>query len=309
MIRDLQFSVVIPTKDRLDDLTLCIQSILEQTKKPKEVIVVDGGSYPIEERICEICLQGGLPIKYIKQIEGRFGRAKNLGVKEAEGDIVLFVDDDVVLDRGYVEWLAQVYQEDTMCLIGGVKGICSNITRHHPIKEAFCLLFILGGHSKNKTHLLPSGTCYVPISLPNIKKTGAFMGPAHSYRKFVFNEFQFDEDFEEGDELNFSIRVSRKYNLYTTPYARFIHNQKLGIRNIIADQTMDTYTRYYLFRKLMPQKLKNKLCFFWSQIGWLLGYVGFCLIRPTKRNRDYAKGSIKGTMLILRNIIRGKYVP
>ena len=221
---------------------------------------------------------------------------------------MLFVDDDVVLDDRYTEELGRVYQEDVDGLIGGVQGICTNIACYGVIKRVYVRFFMIGGWHGGKSKLLPSGACIVPVRLSGIAEADAFAGPAHSYRRSVFEGFKFDEEFEYGDELNFSARVSRKYALYITPYAKFVHNRSPVERNHETYQTMNTYARYHLFRKLMPQTFKNKLCFIWTHIGWLIGYLGVCLVKPTKQNRDYAKGSIKGTLLILRSAIGGKVI-
>ncbi len=306
----MQFSVVIPTKDRLDDLTQCIQSVLGQTKKPQEIIVVDGGIHQqIEGRITEMCDKEGIPFKYIKQTEGKFGRAKNIGAMQAEGNIVLFVDDDVILDKRYIEELERVYQEDVSGSVGGVQGICTNIPTYNLIKKAYFWLFMLGGWHGTKSRLLPTGACVVPAALSSTTEAAGFVGSGHSYRKSVFDEFKFDEEFEFGDELNFSVRVSQKHQLYMIPHAKFVHNQSPVARNIEVYQTMNTYARYHLFRKLIPQTLKNRLCFLWSHIGFVIGYLGVFLVKPTKQNLAYTKGSIKGTVTILRSIIHRKDVP
>jgi ubiquinone/menaquinone biosynthesis C-methylase UbiE/glycosyltransferase involved in cell wall biosynthesis len=309
-VNDLQFSVVIPTKDRLDDLTECIQSLLRQTKRPKEIIVVDGSIYQqIEERIRNMCRQEGIPFKYIKQTEGKFARAKNLGALAAEGDIVSFVDDDTVLDDKHIEELSKVYERDIHKLIGGVKGICTNIRRYNPAKETYCRLFMLGGHSKDKTNLLPSGSCYVPVTLSGVKRADGFIGPTMSYRKRIFDEFRFDEEFEHGDELSFSGLVAQKYELYITPHAKLVHKVSPVARDIKKSQPMNTYAQYYHFRRLIKPSFKNKLCFLWSCLGYFLSHGGMFFIKPTKQNYHYAIGTIKGTIMIFRSMIRGKDVP
>ena len=303
----MKFSVVIPTKDRLTDLQKCIQSLISQTMRPKEIIIIDGSSTKIIEEYFKILQSySGILFKYVKQKEGKFGRAKNLGVAETEGDVILFVDDDVVLDNRHIEELNEVYDRDTDHLVGAVQGFCTNIEYYNRLKTTYCRFFMLGGCFGDKSRLLPSGTIVVPAKLLETKKANGFVGPAHSYRKSVFSEFHFDEVYEYGDELNFSVRVSSKYKLYITPFAKFVHNLSPVGRNAETYQLKNTYTRYYVFKNIMPQTNRNKLYFLWSHIGYLIGYLGMSLIKPTKQNCDYAKGSIKGTNLIIRSMRAGK---
>ncbi|MDO9333402.1 MAG: glycosyltransferase [Dehalococcoidales bacterium] len=306
----LRYSVVIPTKDRIDDLTRCIQSLESQSVRPMEIIIVDGSiTQQTREMISEMSGKHGIPLKYIRQTVGKFGRAKNIGAMQAKGDVVLFVDDDVILDEYYIEELDKVYQKDTAGVIGAVQGICANIEPYGHIKTAYCRLFMLGGWHGTKSKLNPSGTITTPVSLSGTIKAAGFVGSAHSFRKHIFNEFQFDEIYEYGDELNFSVRVSRKYCLYVTPFAKFIHNQSPVGRNFEEYQINNTYARYHMFCKLMPQTLINRICFGWSLLGAIIGYIGVYIGSPTEANREYAMGSIKGTVLILRSVIHRKDVP
>lgn len=85
-------SVIIPTYKRTDYLKLTLQSILNQTFKNFEIIVVDDGT-PNDENLF-LC-QTFEKVKYIK-IENSGGPAKprNVGIREAKGKYIAFVDDD-----------------------------------------------------------------------------------------------------------------------------------------------------------------------------------------------------------------------
>lgn len=85
-------SVIIPTYKRTDYLKLTLQSVLNQTFKDFEIIVVDDGT-PNDENLF-LC-QTFEKIKYIK-IENSGGPAKprNVGIREAKGKYIAFVDDD-----------------------------------------------------------------------------------------------------------------------------------------------------------------------------------------------------------------------
>lgn len=85
-------SVIIPTYKRTDYLKLTLRSILNQTFKDFEIIVVDDGT-PNDENLflCHTFEK----VKYIK-IENSGGPAKprNVGIREAKGKYIAFVDDD-----------------------------------------------------------------------------------------------------------------------------------------------------------------------------------------------------------------------
>lgn len=85
-------SVIIPTYNRTDFLKLTLESILNQTFKDFEIIVVDDGT-PNDDNFF-LC-QTFEKVKYIK-IENSGGPAKprNVGIREAKGKYIAFVDDD-----------------------------------------------------------------------------------------------------------------------------------------------------------------------------------------------------------------------
>jgi GT2 family glycosyltransferase len=257
--------------------------------------------------IADLSNKQEIPLVYIKQTEGKFGRAKNIGAEQAKGDIVLFVDDDVVLDEKYIEELDKVYQKDAVGLVGAVQGLCSNTKSYNRIKSTYCRFFLLGGWYGSKSQLNPSCTITIPVHLACATKAAGFVMSAHSYRKSVFNDYKFDEIYEYGDELNFSVRVSKQYCLYITPFAKFIHNESPVGRNFKEYQINNTYARYYMFCKLMPQTLINKIYFGWSLLGVVIGHMGISIIRPTKKNREYTKGTIKGMFLIIKSIMGREY--
>lgn len=85
-------SVIIPTYNRTDFLKFTLQSVLNQTYKNFEIIVVDDGTLNNDNFL--LCQTFG-KVKYIK-IENSGGPAKprNVGIREAKGKYIAFVDDD-----------------------------------------------------------------------------------------------------------------------------------------------------------------------------------------------------------------------
>jgi glycosyltransferase involved in cell wall biosynthesis len=87
-------SVVIPTYNRAHYLRPAIDSVLAQTCSPSEVIVVDDGS---TDGTRELVRGYGDRVRYIYTQNGGAGRARNIGMCQAQGDYVTFVDSDDVL--------------------------------------------------------------------------------------------------------------------------------------------------------------------------------------------------------------------
>jgi glycosyltransferase involved in cell wall biosynthesis len=121
-------SVVIPTRDRADVLERCLAAL--EREQPDEVVVVDDGS---TDHTPEVLARHQWVRTRRLTGEGR-SAAKNAGVEVATGDVVLFMDDDVIATPGLVEKHVQhhaAHPEENEALLGHVTWAPElEITRH-----------------------------------------------------------------------------------------------------------------------------------------------------------------------------------
>lgn len=74
-----------------------IKSIIEQTYKHWELIIIDDGSTDGTKRIINDYLKIDIRIKYVYQENGRQGKARNKGIEIAQSDLIAFMDADDIL--------------------------------------------------------------------------------------------------------------------------------------------------------------------------------------------------------------------
>jgi len=100
-LRELKVSVVIPTKDRPSEVERLLSELLRQTLIPDEVIVVDDSSNQqtkyVVEKLKPIYSQKRVKLRYIRNANSS-SRARTLGGFVAQGDIIIYVDDDLHLE-------------------------------------------------------------------------------------------------------------------------------------------------------------------------------------------------------------------
>jgi len=128
-------SVVVVTKDRPDALCGLLQSLTTQTQRPDEVVIIDNGSTRSNEAVLERYRQM-LPLRCYKEPVPGIPAARNRGIKEARGDLVIFIDDDC---EALPDWLENIVRPfATNPHIGAVGGEILSEVRHNSLIEEFC---------------------------------------------------------------------------------------------------------------------------------------------------------------------------
>lgn len=98
-------SVIVPVYNAAEFLPYCIESILGQTHRELEVILVDDGSTDGSGAICDRYADGDARVQVIHQANGGISKAQNAGLDAAHGEFIAFADNDDILDRRNIELL------------------------------------------------------------------------------------------------------------------------------------------------------------------------------------------------------------
>ena len=118
----MHISVVVPTYKRPGSLRLCLQALMAGRRAPDEIVVVtrdtDTESAQLADRFQPLLPHGIRLVRALVQQPGH-PQALNAGLASASGDIVCFVDDDVVVAG---DWLAKIEAHFADPQVGGVGG-------------------------------------------------------------------------------------------------------------------------------------------------------------------------------------------
>src|SRR3954471_11550169 len=102
MVRDV---LVLCTRNRPDEVRTCLDTVRVQTHVPARVLVVDSSDDDATERLIAD-LRGNWPVdsklEYLRSEPG-LTRQRSVGIDATDEEIVHFVDDDTVLDVGYID--------------------------------------------------------------------------------------------------------------------------------------------------------------------------------------------------------------
>ena len=104
MENKLFFSVIIPSYNRANIIKNTIKSVQNQLFENWECLIIDDGSTDNTKEVIESISKEDKRVKYIYQLNAERSAARNLGIKNASGEYICFLDsDDFYLENHLIE--------------------------------------------------------------------------------------------------------------------------------------------------------------------------------------------------------------
>lgn len=305
----LTVSVIICTKDRGASLGETLATLFAQTRRPDELIIVDDGALGQgaldAEALIALGAAQGVPTRYLRKETPGLAASRNIGVQHAQGDVILFLDDDVTLEPEYLARLLALFEADKAGAVGGATGAL--IVEYAPGVRAFLRFFLLDGRRPGA--VLPSGYGVLVRAgeIEAAQPVEWLSGCNMAYRRAVFDEFRFDQRlgaYGWSEDRDFSYRVGRRRQLMATPHARLVHRKEPAGR-IGAERMgfMETNYLYRFFRKNMPKRPHTWLALGWAMLGIMLRNL---LLSAPRGKRESALARLRGNLAGLAAIPGGK---
>ena len=110
-------SIVVPVYNVEDYLKYCVDSLINQSYKNIEIILVDDGSTDDSGRICDEYAQEDDRVRVLHIENGGLSNARNTGVNVASAEWVIFIDSDDYYDRRTVEYCVQLQKKYAVDLV------------------------------------------------------------------------------------------------------------------------------------------------------------------------------------------------
>lgn len=170
------FSIIVPLYNRPVEIKEMLSSLLDQTYKEFEVIIVEDGSKNKAEHIIDK-FKDRLDIQYFfKENEGQ-GFARNYGFERAKGDFFIVFDSDIIVPEGYLLKVIEGIEKDKLDAFGGPDAAHSSFTAiQKAISYSMTSPFTTGGIRGNKKHVgqFHPRSFNLGISRAVWEKTGGF---------------------------------------------------------------------------------------------------------------------------------------
>ncbi len=111
-------TVAVCTRERVDELPACLDSLLKLTYPEVELLVVDNAPFsPATERLVRSSYE---QVRYVCEPRPGLNWARNRAIREATGEIIAYTDDDVIVEEGWLSALAATFEDPEVMATTGL---------------------------------------------------------------------------------------------------------------------------------------------------------------------------------------------
>lgn len=202
-----KISVIIPVYNSSETLSQCVESVLSQKYHDFEVLLIDDGSKDDSLSICRRYAETDKRVRVFEKINGGVSSARNIGLDNAEGEWITFVDSDDYLDPLFLEDLGK---EDSCLFVKSMKTFRKDKDKRYSV-------FNFTTEELLKDERLPS---FIKENITSFM----FRGPCSKfYSRSVIGNLRFLEDMKVAEDTCFVMNyLSRVTKITLLPYGAYV---------------------------------------------------------------------------------------
>lgn len=233
-------SIIVPVYNVEKKVDKCIKSILQQTYTNLEIILINDGSTDDSGKICEEYSKQYEKIKYIDNRNEGVSKSRNIGIENALGKYICFVDSDDFIDKTYIEKLYNNTSNRVLSICNFTK-FCDENIKENVIHQKTKV------ESYNKNEFL---------KLYKMKLINAPWAKLYDRDVIYKKNIRFDEELSLGEDLLFNLTYLKeieKINLISDS----LYYYRQGTKNSLSN-------KYYENMFEIQEKLCNQFCDFFK---------------------------------------------
>ncbi len=296
----MNLTVALCTKNRIKDLTNCLISISKQqniSKKDIEILIIDDGEIDKKKQkelqsICE-----GYDFSYFKKTSPGLFRSRLEAIKRAKSDKILFLDDDVKIDKNYIKILLDTYAKFPNA--AGVGGVDMLLPDYSFFRKLYSILFLYHSNDKSKLSLsMMNSSMYLWKNQKEPFVSQYLDGCNMSFRKEALKGAKFQDYFNSyslGEDIYFSLIASQKGDLIVNPALKVKHFKSPLSRDRVENVAFMKVVNHYKLLSLSKRGNYKYLTILWT-------YIGYILASLLKGDFEEIKGYLKGIKYLAKKI-------
>ena len=198
-------SIIIPTYNRSSLVKETVYSVLKQTLQDFEVLVIDDGSTDNTGQVVADIKDNR--IKYFHKNNGGVSSARNLGLKNAQGQFICFLDSDDLWPNNFLQTMT------------------ANLQNNPQYGAAYCMRTLLFQDGSKKSSYQKEFFSSGQITEKLFRKT-FIQTSAICFRKKILEGIFFDESLTNGEDVDAWLRVSTRTKFLFVPDIQIIYRQQ-----------------------------------------------------------------------------------
>lgn len=235
-------SIVVPIYNAEAYLEQCLDSIVNQTYKVLEIILVDDGSKDNSLEICNSYAKIDCRIVVVHKENGGVSSARNIGIEQSKGEYILFIDSDDTVELTYVEELVNANKDGKRDLV-----ICgyNNIFVYKNNFEK-CLIYEKLSYDITEDY----------YKIVNFLKSPYIK--LYSARIIRSNKITFPADIRLGEDQVFNqkyLYYVNSYNIVNQPLYNYFHRQHFSLsKSCNSKDFSDAIQRLKIEKKFLKDR-------------------------------------------------------
>ena len=241
--KDPYISIIIPAYNAEKNLENCVKSIVEQSYKSYEIIIINDGSKDSTKDVCFRLKQQYQNIKIVDSENLGVSAARNLGIEAACGEWICFIDsDDKMLGDSLKQLVTGTCQPEINWVIGNFISL----------NEAS------GERILNKQYFEEKEHIGIPVELPEFCASRNFhcvWGKLYTRSIIETYKIRFDEKLQYGEDLLFNLEYFQhidRFIVLNTPVYLYVYQWGTGLG-------CSTQKDEWLLQKQICERIEHEL--------------------------------------------------
>jgi len=225
----MRVAVIVAVYNEEKNISQLIEALLQQSRSPDEIIVVDDGSTDKTIEILEKIAASNNKLKFYRQTNAGPAAARNKGFRGAEADICIFTDSDCVPEPDWIEKLVIPFKDKQVGAAGGTYKTLNN----NSVLARFVGLEIAWRYRKIEGEIDVHGTYNLAVRKSVLQEVGGF-----------------NQEYPEpsGEDWDLTYKISQKHKIIYVPNAVVGHYHPEKILAYLKNQERRAFDRIKVYK-------------------------------------------------------------